>query len=220
MGLADTLSFAEIHTVLGGGENGRSCHFTAVDVVAILGIHTIGQAKDHNTGFSGSWSDNGKFDNEYYRDYFSMGWKKKPNGMGWECMPGSHGVDLHSLNRQYPPMMGTPYYGRTAFERGTCWPGSLRLSADMILMYELDGSETECSWVPNERNPDQVQSSCKLRPTWVEMHKYALSDSDWLVAYRDAWKKMIDCNHHYIRGWSPEELASKGVVEVAERYYE
>lgn len=42
---------------------------------AIMGVHTIGSAKSHNSGYNGSWTENdGVFDNQYYIDLLTRGW--------------------------------------------------------------------------------------------------------------------------------------------------
>lgn len=46
-------------------------------VAAISGAHTLGQAKVENSGFNGHWSDasnQGKFNNDYYRSMLLKGW--------------------------------------------------------------------------------------------------------------------------------------------------
>jgi len=44
---------------------------------ALMGAHTLGSAKLHNSGYEGSWSSQesmGVFDNEYFRSIITKGW--------------------------------------------------------------------------------------------------------------------------------------------------
>ena len=44
---------------------------------AVMGAHTLGTAKIHNSGYQGSWSSKesvGVFDNDYYRSLITKGW--------------------------------------------------------------------------------------------------------------------------------------------------
>lgn len=57
---------------------GREWEFTA----AISGAHTLGSAKQSNSGFNGFWSDaanSGKFNNDYYHSILFKGWEPELN---------------------------------------------------------------------------------------------------------------------------------------------
>lgn len=44
---------------------------------AILGTHTLGSAKQNNSGYEGQWTNNknlGKFNNDYYISMLTKGW--------------------------------------------------------------------------------------------------------------------------------------------------
>lgn len=44
-------------------------------IAAISGAHTLGQAKQENSGYQGKWTSSpGKFDNEYYVNILAKGW--------------------------------------------------------------------------------------------------------------------------------------------------
>ena len=46
-------------------------------VAAILGVHTVGKASTENSGYEGHWSSavqQGKFNNDYYRQILNRGW--------------------------------------------------------------------------------------------------------------------------------------------------
>mmetsp|Transcript_42377 Transcript_42377/g.135730 ORF Transcript_42377/g.135730 Transcript_42377/m.135730 type:complete len:534 (-) Transcript_42377:199-1800(-) len=210
VGIASTVNFAELHRVLGGGPGGAACDFTEDDVAAIMGVHTIGRARQGNSGFEGFWVDPRKrgecadgtfgcgpslFDNQYYKDFFTMGWEKDttdPNHP-WRCIPGSTGVDIHSLNEERAPAPGSEVWGDKLEAEGACFEGSLRLPADMIVMFDLSESDTRCEW--KEGAAGKVQSSCRLRAGWGEVLEYAEDDNAWLVSFIKAWRKMVDCSH-------------------------
>lgn len=242
VGLSDNIDFAELVRVLGGGEgNWLGCGMEGENVVAMMGVHSIGRASVINTGFKGFWvnpekesacEDEGRkgtfgcqaslFDNRYYKDFFNMGWRKKKIGRGWECIENSWGMDFENFGDLHgisAPDLGSSSFGPAVKKEGACFKDSLRLAADMIILFDLDGTEEECTWVPNH-DGTKVQSSCKLRPElWEEVLEYAQSDKEWLTSFREAWKIMVDCNHQRLFAPPEEKFANGRAVRIAEGFY-
>eukprot|EP00403_Amphidinium_massartii_P021258 CAMPEP_0178400944 /NCGR_PEP_ID=MMETSP0689_2-20121128/16048_1 /TAXON_ID=160604 /ORGANISM="Amphidinium massartii, Strain CS-259" /LENGTH=518 /DNA_ID=CAMNT_0020021751 /DNA_START=113 /DNA_END=1669 /DNA_ORIENTATION=- len=208
VGLNDNLNFTELWRVLSGD---FQCDFTEENVIAIMGVHTVGRAEKANSNISGFWVDPRRsttpncrdgstfgcmpstFDKAYYDGFFEMGWQKNEAGM-WRCIPNSMGVNVSSLDETLAPDAGSNHSGLALHRPDACFPNSLRLPADMIIMFELDENSTRCEWVPvNGTDGSRVQSSCRLRETWGEVLEYAVDNDEWLVAFREAWVKMVTC---------------------------
>jgi len=242
-----SLDFNLLLQVVGGGEpklvDGTlqtPCGFSDANLVAMMGVHTIGRAHAGISGFDGFWVNPAKganglagcedgdlgcgpslFNNQYYKDFFRMGWKKVDHPRNqWVCVPGSTGVDVESLipvaDAGDKPERGTFVTG-DKLDVDECFPGSLRLPADMAIMFDLTEEDKECLWV--EVAPGKVQSTCKLQDIWDESLEYAESDTVWLTAFRDAWKVMTECNQ---QGLQPEVTPSQEFFELSKvdsKYY-
>jgi hypothetical protein len=52
------------------------------ETAALMGVHTLGRADPANSGYDGWWSDptnQGVFNNDYYKAIINKGWKKVTN---------------------------------------------------------------------------------------------------------------------------------------------
>eukprot|EP00403_Amphidinium_massartii_P025352 CAMPEP_0178403636 /NCGR_PEP_ID=MMETSP0689_2-20121128/17472_1 /TAXON_ID=160604 /ORGANISM="Amphidinium massartii, Strain CS-259" /LENGTH=502 /DNA_ID=CAMNT_0020024599 /DNA_START=90 /DNA_END=1598 /DNA_ORIENTATION=+ len=232
VGINDNLNFTELWRVLSGD---FQCDFNEENVIAIMGVHTIGRAQRANSNIDGFWVDPRRsttpncgdgatlgcmpsnFDKAYYDGFFEMGWQKDATGM-WRCIPNSMGVNISSLDEEMTPNAGSEYSGLALHKPNACFEGSLRLPADMIIMWELDENSDRCEWVPVEgTDGTRVQSSCRLRETWGEVWEYAVDNDEWLVAFREAWVKMVTCGHS---GLTPFPHMSVQAAEAAGFYSE
>lgn len=115
-------------------------------VAAISGAHTLGQARIANSGFNGHWSDQsnqGKFNNDYYRSLLLKGWGPETSINGNSGKNQWQRVDRDVESNGFHEMMLNSDMCLAYVDRRT--DGFLRASADFNC----------CGWTESEKLFDE-----------------------------------------------------------------
>ena len=95
-----------------------------------MGVHTIGGAKLHNSGYRGSWTVNdGVFDNTYFIDMITRGWGQEK------------AVDGNPNKNQW-----------MIVDKGE-QTGQMMLSSDMCLAFDYNPAHQKCMKEKNDKYP-------------------------------------------------------------------
>jgi len=137
--------------------------FNSSQVVALMGVHTLGSAHTNNSGFSGNWwlPTPNTFNNAYYQilSNTSMGWTQ----------------------RNISPSGSTAHYQWNGLSSR---PPGLMLNSDMALYKNIQVNATtgqsSCTF-----------SSCAASPTQAAVNKYASSLSSWVTDFAAVYTAML-----------------------------
>ena len=88
----------DVEKILGKHIFGKWANSYWIAPTLLMGAHTIGRAFKENSGYEGAWTTNpGVFDNSYYREILTNGWKPVKVGKGRHQWNTSNAVGTNKL---------------------------------------------------------------------------------------------------------------------------
>jgi len=140
----------------------KEFNFTSAEVVALMGVHTLGEARTNNSGFFGKW------------------WLTVPNQMNNAFYQILRNSSMTWTQRNISPAGSTPHY---QWNGVSSRPPGFMLNTDMALYkdVQLDSAGlSSCTF-----------STCPAAPTAALVDTYANSLSAWVGDFGRVFTKML-----------------------------
>ena len=159
-------------------------------VTALMGAHSLGEAKRENSGYNGSWTPNREnvFDNEFYQGLSDKVFgahlfknKKNPNRLIGD--------------KRFQWDLSVP----SNFTKSKLEETFMMLNTDIELVFDIDvdnkGSGTTCElWNTNSARPE---GSCPIADSKVLVDEYALNEEKFLRDFKEAYEIMMTAKIPY-----------------------
>jgi len=203
------------------------------ETAALMGVHTLGRARENNSGFSGWWSDaenNRLFNNNYFKSLINKGWMTEQRQSGnWQWKRTDDGLPQGHHEMMLDTDMCLAYAGTTNLEGSKDIKASVhqhccawRLvdendkidASNLFCGFDHTSSENiERMWCCGKSAPDCGEIVTPNGRAFSDVAEFAVDEGAWLSTFVRAWHKATEMGQSGLKNLN----AASAPVVVARR---
>jgi len=174
-----------------------SLGLTWEESAALMGVHTLGRASIHNSGYDGWWNagpEGRDFSNSYYISLIAKGWEPKNMGISKNQWVRSDGGSRHEmmLDTDMCLLFDTPGNTRAAKDDCCAWAGKAKdgLGGVPSQCKHGEAAESNCCAHGDMQGltcADEFEVGPNI-PSAPYMKLFAKNETAWLTTFVKAWK--------------------------------